>query len=74
MLQDVARELRERYRAITACRVQVLEREAHIEVLLPQHQVIVNAAAEEAPRALAAALAKASEQIADLLRRDRSLA
>lgn len=61
---DVARELKAQYPAITACRVALAEGEAHIEVLLPQHQVIVNAAHADPERALAAALAKARAQLA----------
>ena len=60
---DVARELKARYPAITGCRVEVAEGEAHIEVLLPQHQVIVNAADDDPQRALAAALAKMRRQL-----------
>jgi len=48
--------------------------EAHIEVLLPQHQVIVNAAHADPQRALAAALAEARSQLQSIALRDRSLA
>ena len=72
MAQDAARELRRQYPAITGCRIALAPGEARIEVLLPQHQVIVNAASDDAKRALAAALGKIRSQLDAILARDRA--
>ena len=69
---DVARELKAQYPAITGCRVDVRDGEAHIEVLLPQHQVIVNAADADPQRALAAALARMRSHLDAIARLPRT--
>jgi hypothetical protein len=68
-------ELVARYPAITACRLSTEampsgETQAHIEVLLPQHQVILNAIDADAAGARAKAIALAAERLAELAKRD----
>jgi hypothetical protein len=64
-----------RFPAITACRLVVEpmtsgEAEAHVEILLPQHQLIFNEVAADAETARAKALANAVVRLAELARRD----
>ena len=64
-----------RYHAITGGRFTLAKYggdafEAHLELLLPQHQVIVNATAATAERAAHEAVARALAQLAVLERRD----
>jgi hypothetical protein len=69
------RELRARFPAITSCRVAIEalpsgEAEAHVDILLPQHQVIFNEVAPDAEAARAKALAIAATRLAELAKRD----
>ena len=76
-------ELKTRYPAITACRLAVEampsgEAEAHVDILLPQHQIIFNevAADADAARAKALALEHSAElqaRIADMQAMQRAL-
>ena len=68
-------ELKARYRAIIACRLafEALpsgEAEAHVEILLPQHQIIFNEVGADADAARARALATADARLAALAKRD----
>jgi hypothetical protein len=70
-----AQSLAKRFPAITACRLAVEampsgEAEAHVEILLPQHQVIFNQVAPDAEAALAKALHAAEARLAELAKRD----
>jgi len=73
-----AAELAARYPAITSCHV-VLEPidgsawNARVEVLLPQHQLIVNATGADAAAARANALARAAEKLEQVVKRDPRL-
>jgi hypothetical protein len=73
-----AAELVARYPAIASCRV-VLEPidasawNARVELLLPQHQVVVNAAGESEDAARRRAIARADEALKALLARDPQL-
>ena len=70
--------IRARYPAITSLEVKTEASgdgfEAHVEVLLPQHQVIVNAAAPDAARAVAEAAARTERALERLAARDPSIA
>ena len=64
-----------RFPAITACRIAVAplpsgEAEAHVEILLPQHQLILNEVAATAEAARRKALATAAARLAELAKRD----
>jgi hypothetical protein len=68
-------ELKTRYPAITACRLAVEampsgEAEAHVDILLPQHQIILNAVGPDAEAARARALAAAAARLSELAKRD----
>ena len=68
-------ELRARFPAITACHVAIEtlpsgEAEAHVDILLPQHQVILNEVAADPDAARAKALAVAASRLAELAKRD----
>ena len=68
-------ELRARFPAITACHVAIEtlpsgEAEAHVDILLPQHQIIFNEVAADADAARAKALAAAAARLAELAKRD----
>jgi hypothetical protein len=68
-------ELAERYPAITACKLALEampsgEAEAHLEILLPQHQIVLNAVGADGEAARAKALAAAVARLADLAKRD----
>jgi cobalamin biosynthesis protein CobD/CbiB len=70
-----AAELIAHYPAITACRLAIEnmpsgEAEAHIEVLLPQHQIVLNTVAPDAEAARRKALEAARAHLAELARRD----
>lgn len=61
--------------AITACRIshEVMpsgETEAHVEILLPQHQLVLNAVAADAEAATRKALDTAATRLAELAKRD----
>ena len=66
-----------RFPAITACRLQVEPspsgHEACIEVLLPEHQIILNAVGRDAETARRNALALAEERLVALARRDPAI-
>jgi len=69
------RELKGRYPAITACRLEIElmpsgEAEAHVDILLPQHQIIFNAVGPDADAARSKALAAAAARLAELAKRD----
>jgi hypothetical protein len=69
------RELKGRYPAITACRLEIEpmpsgEAEAHVDILLPQHQIIFNEVARDAAAARWKALAAATARLAELAKRD----
>lgn len=74
----MARELApptDRYRAITAARFNLGSDgaqgfEAHLELLLPRHQIIVNAASGTPQGAVRDAVARALVQLQELERRD----
>jgi len=68
-------ELQARFPAITACRLQVEampsgEAEAHVDIRLPQHQLILNEVAADAQSARRKALATAAARLAELAKRD----
>jgi hypothetical protein len=69
------RELKARYPGITACRLAIEampsgEAEAHVDILLPQRQIIFNEVAADAAAARAKALAAAAARLAELAKRD----
>ena len=69
------RELKARFPAVTACRVAIEpmpsgEVEAHVDIRLPQHQIIFNVLGPDADAATAKALAAASVRLAELAKRD----
>jgi hypothetical protein len=73
-----AAELVARYPAITSCRVTLEPLapsawNARVDVLLPQHQLIVNAAAETEAAARSQALARADERLRALFARHPEL-
>ncbi|HEX7055439.1 MAG TPA: hypothetical protein VF211_16060 [Burkholderiales bacterium] len=68
-------ELKARFPAITACRLAIEpmpsgEAEAHVDILLPQHQIIFNEVGPDPEAARARALAAAAQRLAELGRRD----
>lgn len=70
-----AAELAARFPAITACRLDIQpmpsgEVEARVEILLPQHQIILNETAANAESARRKALASAAARLDELARRD----
>lgn len=77
----MARELAQltgRYSAITAARLSLGKCgaeafEAHLELLLPQHQIIVNAAAGTPQAAVREVLARSLAQLAQLEPRDPAI-
>jgi len=71
--------LRERFPAILRARAEVAETaartyEAHVDVLLPQHQIILNREGPDADSALRAAVEAATREIQAFARRERELA
>ena len=71
--------LRERFPAILRARARVVAtargtHEAHVDVLLPQHQIILNREAADADAALRAATEAAARELNALARRERELA
>ena len=73
-----AAELVARYPAITGCRVALENIDAsawnaRVEVLLPQHQLIVNALGTDEAAARRNALERAAERLDSLLARDPRL-
>ena len=73
-----AAELAARYPAITGCHVTLEPIDgsawnARVEVLLPQHQVIVNATGTDEASARRSALARAAEKLDLLVERDPRL-
>ena len=74
-LAPEAAELAARYPALTACRLAVEplpsgETEAHLEILLPQHQIVLNALGADAEAARRHALAAAAARLEGLAKRD----
>jgi hypothetical protein len=70
-----AAELAARYPALTACRVAIEampsgEAEAHVEILLPQHQIVLNEIGADEETARRKALAAADARLAELAKRD----
>jgi len=68
-------ELNARFPAITACRLAIEAMpsggaEAHLDIRLPQHQIILNAVGADAEAARRKALAAAAERLAALAQRD----
>lgn len=68
-------ELRARFPAITACHIAIEalpsgEAEAHVDILLPQHQIVLNAVASDPDAARAKALAVAAARLTELAKRD----
>ena len=68
-------ELKSRFPAISACRLAIEampsgEAEAHLDIRLPQHQIILNAVGADAEAARRKALAAAAERLAALAQRD----
>jgi hypothetical protein len=73
-----AAELVARFPAITGCRVALEPIDgsawsARVEVLLPQHQLIVNATGADEASARRSALARAAETLEQVLERDPRL-
>ena len=73
-----AAELVARYPAITACRVALEKLDAsawsaRVEVLLPQHQLIVNATGADELSARRHALERAAERLEQVMARDPRL-
>jgi len=71
--------LKDRFPGILHARSQVTQTapqrfEAHVDILLPQHQVILNREGPDAQSALHAAIEAARRELAALARRDRELA
>ena len=70
-----AAELAVRYPALSACRLAIEampsgEAEAHVEILLPQHQIVLNEVGRDAETARRKALAAAAARLAELAKRD----
>lgn len=68
-------ELKARFPAITACRLAIEpmpsgEAEAHVDILLPQHQIVFNTVGPDAEAARAKAITAAAARLAELARRD----
>jgi hypothetical protein len=77
-VQREVADLTARYPAITSGRLELTrispERvEARLELLLPQHQVIVNAADSATQTALRAVLVRAASELQELGRRDAKI-
>ena len=80
-VRNIGRELRQlagRYCAITGARLGVRPCsaeafEAHLELLLPQHQIIVNAASWAPSRAVQDVMARTLSGLAQLERRDSTI-
>ena len=73
-----AAELVARYPAITGCHVTLEPIDgsawnARVEVLLPQHQLIVNATGTDEAGARRSALARAAEKLEQVVKRDPRL-
>jgi hypothetical protein len=73
-----AAELVARYPAITRCRVALESIDgsawsARVEVLMPQHQLIVNATGADEASARRTALARAAEKLEQVVQRDQRL-
>jgi hypothetical protein len=73
-----AAELVARYPAITGCHVALEPMDgsgwnARVEVLLPQHQLIVNATGADERGARRSALARAAEKLEQVVKRDPRL-
>jgi hypothetical protein len=71
--------LRQRFPAILRARAQVIQTpgntyEAHLYVLMSQHQIILNRAGPDAESALRAAVEAATREIQAFVRRERELA
>jgi hypothetical protein len=71
-------QLLARYPAITGCRITLEPIDgsawnARVEVLLPQHQLIVNAAGADQAGARRSALARAAETLEQVVKRDPRL-
>jgi hypothetical protein len=77
-LQEAAPEAAEliaRFPAITACRLAIEpmpsgEVEAHVDILLPQHQIIFNEVGPDAEAATRKALAAAAVRLTELAKRE----
>ena len=70
-----AAELAARFPALTACHVAIEtmpsgEAEAHLELLLPQHQIVLNEVGPDADTARRKAIAAAAARLAELAKRD----
>ncbi len=68
-------QLAARFPAITACRFALEpmpsgETEAHLEILLPQHQIVLNEVGADAESARRKALASAAARLEALAKRD----
>ena len=68
-------ELKARFPAIAACRLAIEtmpsgEAEAHVDILLPQHQIIFNEVGPDPESARTRALASAAARLAQLAKRD----
>jgi hypothetical protein len=80
-IRDMGRELRQltaRYSAITAARFNLGKCgaesfEAHLELLLRQHQIIMNAASAAPQGALREVMARALARLAELEQRDPAI-
>jgi hypothetical protein len=80
-VRSIGRELKQltgRYSAITGARLGVRSCsaeafEAHLELLLPQHQIIVNAASSAPSRAVQDVMSRALSELARLERRDSTI-
>ncbi len=78
-MRQQARDLTTRYASMTGCRFTLsrdasLGYEARLELLFPQHQVIVNGNGAAPEQALKEALAAADTQLQILARRDPTVA
>lgn len=74
-LAPEAAELAARYPALTACRLTLEplpsgETEAHLEILLPQHQIVLNALGADEQAARRHALVAAAARLEELAKRD----
>jgi hypothetical protein len=72
-------ELRERFPCITACRLSLEdmpsgEAQAHVELLLPQHQIIFNVLGPDQEAARRKALDAAAARLSELSKRDPRIA
>ena len=77
-ISPVAGELAARYPGITGCHVTLEPIDgsawnARVEVLLPQHQLIVNASGADEAGARRSALARAAEKLEQVVKRDPRL-